>query len=173
MRPNWDEYFMLIAKIASMRSNCLSKNFGAVIVDSDRRILSVGYNGSPSGSMQCSSLGYCFKRSNGGKEGNWDNCLAVHAEQNALLSAARKGISVKGATVYVQSTPCWTCLKMLQAAGIKNYVFENIYMGSSCLLRDEINNLVRHGSLRFIKISNEILIEAQNSLKLSGDRLIS
>ena len=117
-RPNRDQYFMGIAIAVRERADCRGQKVGAVIVTEDR-IISTGYNGTPEKMLNCSDGG-CVRCENRGKQypsgTAYDLCICVHAEQNAILSAARFGISVQGATVYTTTQPCFGCLKeMLQA----------------------------------------------------------
>lgn len=117
-RLNRDQYFMGIAIAVRERADCKGQKVGAVIVLKDR-IISTGYNGTPEKMVNCSDGG-CVRCENRGRvyaSGTaYDLCICVHAEQNALLSAARFGISVQGATVYSTTQPCFGCLKeMLQA----------------------------------------------------------
>jgi dCMP deaminase len=117
-RPNRDQYFMGIAIAVRERADCRGQKVGAVIVVEDR-IVSTGYNGTPEKMVNCSDGG-CVRCANRGKQyasgTAYDLCICVHAEQNAILSAARFGISVQGATLYSSTQPCFGCLKeMLQA----------------------------------------------------------
>lgn len=117
-RPDLNEYFMGIAIAVSKRANCTGKLVGAVIVK-DRHIVSTGYNGTPENMPNCLDGG-CSRCANRGKEfepgAGYDLCICVHAEQNALLAAARFGIAVQGSTVYTTVRPCFSCTKeMLQA----------------------------------------------------------
>jgi dCMP deaminase len=117
-RPNRDHYFMGIAIAVRERADCRGQKVGAVVVVEDR-IVSTGYNGTPEKMVNCSDGG-CVRCENRGKQypsgTAYDLCICVHAEQNAILSAARFGISVQGATVYTTTQPCFGCLKeMLQA----------------------------------------------------------
>jgi dCMP deaminase len=127
-RPSWDEYFMLIAKLAAIRTTCLSRAVGSVIVV-DRQVVSTGYNGSVPGAPHCSDEGRCYKRAVAGPEtsGRYELSRAVHAEANAVGMAARRGISVKGGTLYTTLAPCATCVKLLSSAGIARVVYEKTY----------------------------------------------
>lgn len=114
--PSRDEYFMGIALAVRERANCRGRRVGAVIVRDDR-IIATGYNGTPSGMPNCLDGGCarCASRDKAAGTG-YDVCICVHAEQNALLAAARFGISVAGAKVYSTLRPCFDCTKqMLQA----------------------------------------------------------
>jgi len=126
-RPSWDEYFMILAKVAATRSTCLSRPAGAVIV-LDKQVVATGYNGSMPGMPNCSDEGICFRRQmNVADHEKNDYARNVHAEANAIARAASKGIGISGATCYVTLFPCYTCLKLLVAAGIKEVVYELKY----------------------------------------------
>jgi dCMP deaminase len=117
-RASWDEYFMDIATVVSSRSTCERKHVGAVIVR-DRTILSTGYNGSIRGMPHCSEVGHMI-------EGN--HCIAtIHAEQNAIIHAAKNGVSINGAQLYVTASPCWSCFKSIANAGILRIVYGEFY----------------------------------------------
>ena len=126
-RPDHDTYYMQIAMAVRERADCVGQKVGAVIVFKNR-IISTGYNGTPAGMKNCSDGG-CHRCANRGtqyKSGTaYDLCICVHAEQNALLSAARFGISVEGATLYTTTQPCFGCLKEMLQAGIDTVYFRN------------------------------------------------
>jgi len=126
-RPNWDAYFMSLAKTVSLRSSCLRNTVGVVIVK-DRSIISTGYNGTPIGTPNCLEGGCkrCLDRHTNKIKVNErkDLCICVHAEQNALLQAAYHGTSTKHATLYTTIAPCLQCAKALINAGITKIVYE-------------------------------------------------
>ena len=125
-RPSWDEYFMKMANDVATRTTCLRRGVGAVIVK-DRRILATGYNGVPTGLTHCSETG-CLREQLGVPSGQrHEICRGLHAEQNAIIQAARYGINIAGATIYVNTQPCVVCAKMLINAGITEVVFQNPY----------------------------------------------
>ena len=125
-RPTWDEYFMEVAEVVSKRATCLRRNVGAVVVK-DKRILATGYNGAPTGLSHCAEVG-CLREKLGIPSGERiEICRGLHAEQNALIQAARYGISLDGSTVYTTLEPCITCAKMLVNAGIKRVVYSEPY----------------------------------------------
>ena len=125
-RPSWDDYFMEIAKVISMRSNCVRRHVAAVIVK-DRHILSTGYNGTPHGVKNCFAGG-CPRCSGKAKSGtHLEECLCVHAEQNAICQAAYFGNAVKDATIYITISPCLTCAKLIINAGITEVVYGGDY----------------------------------------------
>jgi dCMP deaminase len=125
-RPSWDEYFMQIAGVVAGRSTCLRRSVGAVLVK-DKRLLATGYNGAPSGLAHCVDVG-CRREADKVPSGQRaEICRGLHAEQNALLQAARHGICVLGATLYCTTEPCVLCSKMLINAGIVRIVFQEPY----------------------------------------------
>ena len=125
-RPSLDEYFMEIAKVVAKRSTCLRQKVGAVIVK-DKRILATGYNGAPSGLPHCDEVG-CMRQKLGVPSGERQElCRGVHAEQNAIIQAAKFGISVDGATLYSTHCPCIVCAKIIINAGIKRVVYGRDY----------------------------------------------
>lgn len=133
MRPTWDEYFMLIAKLVSTRSTCNSRPTGAVLVK-DRQILATGYNGSMPGAPHCSDQvfpdgrPYCHRRAlQVADAAKLNYCRASHAEANAIAQAARHGVAIKGATLYVTLEPCYICLKLLATAQIDKVYYELPY----------------------------------------------
>lgn len=121
-RPGWDEYFAGIARLVGTRSTCLRRRVGAVIV-LDRRVLATGYNGAPAGLPHCEEVG-CLRETLGVPSGQrHEMCRGVHAEQNAIVQAARHGVSIRGATVYTTAFPCSLCAKMLINAGVVRVVY--------------------------------------------------
>ena len=126
-RPSWDEYFMEVAELAARRSTCLRRNVGAVVV-LDKRIIATGYNGAPRGIMHCEERGGCLREKMGIPSGErHELCMALHAEQNAIIQAASMGQSIEGSTIYVTHQPCVICAKMIINAGIRRIVFEFPY----------------------------------------------
>lgn len=116
---DWDHYFLNIARETATRSNCVRRQHGAVIVK-DRRIRSTGYNGPPSGHAHCDE-GACPRASSGATSG-WghDNCVAIHAEANAILFAAPA--ERERASIYITGVPCFTCAKLIANSGITEVV---------------------------------------------------
>lgn len=126
MRPLWDEYFMEIADLVKTRSTCMRRQVGAVIVR-DNRILTTGYNGVPPKMRHCSEIGCLRQELNIPSGERHELCRALHAEQNAVIQAAKYGISVEGSTIYITAQPCVICAKILIASGIKRIVFKGDY----------------------------------------------
>ena len=122
IRPDWDDYFMDIADMVSSRSTCLRRQVGCVVVK-DRRILSTGYNGTPSGVAHCGEVG-CRRMQEGIPSGERvEMCRGVHAEQNAIIQGARHGVVLQGATVYTTTEPCSICAKMMINTGIEEIIY--------------------------------------------------
>ena len=127
MRASWDEYFMQIVEVVKTRSTCLRRQVGAVIVK-DNRIITTGYNGAPSHLKHCTELGGCEREKMGIPSGQrHELCRALHAEQNAIIQAAKLGNTTEGATLYVNVQPCVICAKMLINAGIVRVVYKGDY----------------------------------------------
>lgn len=151
-RISKNEYYLEIAKTVSLRSTCLKRQYGCVIVNNDE-IIATGYNGSPRGEQNCCDKGYCKRLNEPNNSGKYDECFSVHAEQNAMLSASRK--EMIGATMYlfgfdiyeeklsescpglkektkieIDAKPCPICLRMAKNAGIKKIISKG---GTTCL----------------------------------------
>lgn len=125
-RPSWDEYFMDIVGVVARRSTCVRRKVGAALVR-DRRILSTGYNGAPSGMAHCLDRG-CLRLEMKVPSGErHELCRGLHAEQNAIIQAALHGVSVRGATLYCTNQPCVICAKMIINAGIIRIVIRDGY----------------------------------------------
>lgn len=125
----WDKRFVEMARIISGWSSCYrnGRQIGCVIVK-DKRIMTTGYNGAPAGIGTCVERGVCLRDKMGIASGTrMEICYAVHAEQNAIIQAARLGVSIDGATLYCTHQPCSLCAKMIINAGIKRVVYENGY----------------------------------------------
>ena len=117
-RSSWKKYFMKIATQVGTRSTCDRKHVGAVIVR-DKTILSTGYNGSIRGLSHCDEEDHIIE--NG-------HCVrTVHAEANAIAQAAKNGINVNGAEIFITASPCWTCFKLLANSGIIKITYGEFY----------------------------------------------
>lgn len=130
MRISKHDYYLGIARAVAKRSTCIRRQYGAVIVKNDE-IISTGYNGSPRGEVNCCDVGYCWREQNGITHGTqYEKCVAVHAEQNAIISAARKDMI--GATLYLvgfenneeieKSVPCLICERLIKNSGIESVI---------------------------------------------------
>jgi dCMP deaminase len=126
VRPDWDTYFMDMAKLASRRSSCLRRAVGAVLVK-DRRLLATGYNGVPTGVTHCEEAGCLREKLNVPSGERHELCRGLHAEQNAILQAALHGVSIKESSLYCTNLPCIICAKMLINAGVRRIVYLDGY----------------------------------------------
>jgi len=125
-RPDWDTYFMDIAHVVATRANCSRRQVAAVVV-ADRRIVSTGYNGTPRGVKNCFEGGCARCAGTAPSGASLEECICVHAEQNAICQAAFYGIRLAGATIYVTLSPCLTCAKLIINAGIREVVYGGEY----------------------------------------------
>jgi len=147
-RPSWDTYFMNITTLVAQRSTCTRRAVGAIIVK-DKRILSTGYNGAPTGIRHCLEVG-CLRESLQVPSGErHELCRGIHAEQNAIIQAAYHGVSVKDALLYCTNQPCAICAKMIINAGIKKIYYQSGY--TDALAREMLTeagiDLIKHDDL--------------------------
>ncbi|MDD1721737.1 MAG: dCMP deaminase family protein [Euryarchaeota archaeon] len=122
-RISKDEYYLTLARTVSLRSTCTRRQYGAIIVSQGDHILSTGYNGAARNEPHCLNLGCERERLNIPKGERYELCVSVHAEANAIIQAARGGVSINGATLYVNGTPCKMCWRLIKNAGIDEVVF--------------------------------------------------
>jgi dCMP deaminase len=119
-----DDYYMAIAKTVALRSNCVGRSVGAIVVRGDR-IVATGYNGTAGGLTNCLDGGCtrCANRDLFPSGTAYDLCICVHAEANAIASAARHGIALEGGTLYTTDQPCFSCAKELIQVGIAQVLY--------------------------------------------------
>ncbi len=125
----WDKRFVELSQVIAGWSSCFKDNrqVGAVIVK-NKRIVTTGYNGAPSGIVNCKERGECLRQKMGIPSGKQQEiCYAIHAEQNAIIQAAKLGISIDGATLYCTHFPCTICAKMIINSGISRLVYIHPY----------------------------------------------
>ena len=126
-RISKENYYLDIAETVSERSTCLRRCYGAIIVRNDE-IVATGYNGAPAGVKTCVERGECLRKKLNIPSGTrHEMCYAIHAEQNAIIQAAKLGVSIEGATLYCTHQPCVICAKMIVNAGITRVVYEEGY----------------------------------------------
>jgi len=126
-RPDWDRYFLDLCEAVSKRATCNRGKCGAVIVK-DKRIMTTGYVGAPAGLLHCDEVGHDMRKVFNNDGTITQHCVrTLHAEQNAIIQAARFGIPLEGSTLYCKMTPCRTCAMMIINAGIKRVVCEKRY----------------------------------------------
>ncbi len=129
-RPFWDEYFIQQADFLGSRGTCDRSRSGCVIAK-DKRIISTGYIGSPPGLPHCDDVGHEMHTVINEDGTKSMHCVrTTHAEQNAIVQAARFGLAIDGSTLYCKMTPCYTCAKLIITAGIKKVVSEKDYHAS-------------------------------------------
>lgn len=127
IRPSWDEYFIELADTVAKRATCDRGRSGCVITK-DKQILVTGYVGSPRGLAHCDDVGHLFKKMIHEDGHVTQHCVrTVHAEQNAITQAARRGIALEGGTLYCRMTPCRTCAMLIINCGIERVVCEKKY----------------------------------------------
>lgn len=126
-RLEWDRYFLKICRVVAERSTCNRAKVGAVIVK-NRMILATGYNGSPAGHPHCTDAGCLVVASQNADGTTEENCIrTIHAEINAIAQAAKNGVMIDGADIYITHSPCMNCLKVLLNTGINRICFEKEY----------------------------------------------
>ena len=125
-RPDWNSYFLEIARTVAKRSTCLRRQVGAVLVR-DKQILSTGYNGAPSGIAHCDIVGCLREKLKVPPGEKHELCRGLHAEQNAIIQAAVHGVTIDRSTMYCTHEPCSVCSKMIINAGIKKVVVAGNY----------------------------------------------
>lgn len=131
IRPTWDEYFMEVCRAIAKRATCDRGRSGCVIAR-DNQLLVTGYVGAPRGLPHCDDVGHQFKKVQHEDGSISQHCVrTVHAEQNAVCQAAKRGISIDGATLYCKMTPCRTCAMLIINCGIKRVIAEKRYHDSA------------------------------------------
>ena len=145
----WDKRFMEMTRLVATWSSCLRRQIGAIIVK-DKRVIATGYNGAPSGIMSCKERGFCIRNKNNIESGTHaELCYANHAEQNAILQAAKLGAtSLIGSCLYCTHQPCIICCKMIISSGIKRVVYEEEYPDNLSL------ELFKEAGVEVIKFSS-------------------
>ncbi|MEQ9299181.1 MAG: dCMP deaminase family protein [Cyclobacteriaceae bacterium] len=151
-KPAFDDIFMELAVNLAKRSHCIKRHVGAVLTK-DTRIISIGYNGPPSGTHNC-DVEYpeqgCPRDSKGGCS------LAIHAEQNAILYAVKNKASVEGATLYVTLSPCLSCARIIYTMGIAQVIYLRSYAEYKGIPNDEGVDFLRKFGTEVIKYNGEI-----------------
>jgi dCMP deaminase len=150
-RPSWDEYFIEIMRTVSTRGTCDRGHASCVFVK-DKQILVTGYAGAPAGFPHCDEVGHQIKKTIHEDGTITEHCVrTVHAEQNAICQAAKRGVSIDGATVYVNMTPCRTCAMLLINCGIKRVVAEKKYHAGA-----ETEKMFKRAKIKLEFLNNEV-----------------
>ena len=151
-RPTWDEYFLDLAHAAAKRATCDRGRSGCVIVR-DRQVLVTGYVGSPQGLPHCDDVGHLMKKVVHDDGTVTQHCMrTVHAEQNAICQAARRGIALEGGTLYCRMTPCRTCAMLIINCGIERVVCQNRYHAAA-----ESEEMFRQAGVKLDYFSEEVV----------------
>lgn len=152
IRPSWDEYFMEMVHTASTRATC-DRGRTACVVVKDKQIIVTGYVGSPVGFPHCDEVGHQIKKTIHEDGTITEHCVrTVHAEQNAICQAAKRGVSIDGSTIYMKLAPCRTCAMLLINCGIKRIVAEYKYQAGT-----ESEKMLKRAKIKLEFINNEIV----------------
>lgn len=146
----WDERFMQMAETIAGWSSCFKehRHVGAICVK-DKRILTTGYNGAPQGIMSCAERGECLRIARNIASGTMQEvCYAVHAEQNAIIQAAKLGVSLDGSVMYVTHQPCILCTRMIINSGIQKVIYKEGYPDDFAL------ELFKQSGVELVKFSD-------------------
>ncbi|MDD5711032.1 MAG: cytidine/deoxycytidylate deaminase family protein [Candidatus Colwellbacteria bacterium] len=153
VRPSWDEYFLHLAEVVGTRATCDRGRAGTVVVR-NKRILSTGYAGSPTGTAHCDDVGHEMHTVTNEDGTISRHCIrTTHSEQNAIVQAARVGTRLEGGTMYTHMTPCYTCAKIIVNAGIVRVVCAVDYHGGA-----RSKELFREAGVEFILTSKKMEI---------------
>lgn len=145
-RLSWDQYFMEIAAVVARRSTCVRAQVGCVIVK-NRSIVATGYNGAPAGMPHCTEVGCLIYRSEDPDGNPEDNCYrTIHGEINAISQAARRGVAIDAADVYVTHSPCMHCLKTLLNTGVRRICYAKPYK------LDKARYFLDHADTEFVQV---------------------
>jgi dCMP deaminase len=147
-RPSWDQYFMDITRLVATRSSCLRRQVGALLVK-DRNILATGYNGVPSRISHCEAAGCLRERLKVPSGERHELCRGLHAEQNAIIQAAKHGVNIDSATLYCTTMPCIICTKMIINAGIKKVIYGEGYAD------DLAREMILEAAIEVVHFSND------------------
>ncbi len=151
-KPDFDDIFMDLAVNLAKRSHCIKAQVGAVLAK-DTRIISIGYNGPPAGTHNCDSE---FPEFGCPRDSKGSCSLALHAEQNAILYAAKNGTSIEGATIYVTLSPCLPCARIIFSMKIKKVIFYKSYAQYKGIVADEGVDFLRKFGVEVIQYQKEI-----------------
>lgn len=152
LRPTWDDYFMEVCDSISKRATCDRGRSGCVIAK-NKQVLATGYVGSPSGLPHCDDVGHQMKSVIHEDGRKTHHCVrTVHAEQNAICQAAKRGVSIDGATLYCRMTPCRTCAMLIINCGITRVVCEKKYHAG-----EETETMFQQAGIQLDYFSTEVL----------------
>ncbi len=165
-RKLFTQWAMDIAEDSKIRSTCLSRQVGAVIIK-DKQIIATGYNGAPSGAIHCTDIGYCLRRKRGYRSGQGlELCRAGHAEANAIDQCAKRGTSCLGATLDVTTQPCGFCCIHIIQSGISRVIFKGEYptgLGLELLKESKVSFMKYEEALELQR--KELAAKHENEMK--------
>ena len=156
-RPQFDDIYMDLAVKIAQRSHCVKRHVGAVLAK-DTRIISLGYNGPPAGTVNCDEE---YPETGCAMDSKGSCSLAIHAEQNAILYAAKNKVSIKGSTLYVTLSPCLACARIIYAVGIERMVYLNSYAEYKGLPSDEGLDFLNNFGIKTEKYEGSIEISSE------------
>ncbi|MCX7774857.1 MAG: cytidine/deoxycytidylate deaminase family protein [Rectinemataceae bacterium] len=152
IRPTWDQYFMEVCNAIAKRATCDRGRSGCVIAK-DNQILATGYVGAPAGLPHCDDVGHQLKKVVHEDGSVTQHCVrTVHAEQNAICQAAKRGVAIDGATLYCRMTPCRTCAMMIINCGIVRVVAEYRYHAA-----EESEAMFKAAGVRLEYVNDDVL----------------
>jgi dCMP deaminase len=155
-RPSWDEYFIEIMHAVGARGTCDRGRVGSVIIR-EKRLIATGYVGAPAGCKSCDDIGHEMNTIDYGKGDIHQHCVrTAHAETNAIIQAARFGISTEGATLYCMMTPCYACAKNIINAGITRVVSEKDYHAGQ-----RTKEIFKEAKVKY-ELLNDVLVKYKN-----------
>ncbi len=150
-RPSWDRYFLDLCEAVSKRATCDRGRSGCVIVK-DKRILTTGYVGSPAGLHHCDEIGHDMRKVFDDAGNVTQHCVrTLHAEQNAMIQAAKFGVSIDGATLYCKMIPCRSCAMMIINSGIKRVVAQKHYHAEADTVK-----MFKDAGIELVVMSDEV-----------------
>lgn len=155
VKPDFDDIFMELAVNLAKRSHCIKKHVGAVLVK-DTRIISIGYNGPPSGTHNCDEE---FPETGCSRDSKGSCSLALHAEQNAILYAVKNKATVEGSTLFVTLAPCLACARIIYSMGIEKVIFLYSYAEYKGLLLDEGVEFLRKFGVEVVAYPKKIEVK--------------
>jgi dCMP deaminase len=146
-KPEFDDIYIELAENLAQRSHCIKIKVGAVLTK-DTRIISIGYNGPPAHTHNCDEE---FPETGCGVDRKGSCTLGLHAEQNAILYAAKNGIQLEGATLYVTLSPCLACARVIYTMGIRRVIYKDSYAKFKGLSHEEGNNFLTRFGIEVIQ----------------------
>lgn len=147
VRPSFDQIYMELAGNLALRSHCVKAQVGAVLTK-DTRIVSLGYNGPPSGTHNCNEE---WPEEGCPRDSKGSCSLALHAEQNAILYASKNNVTIEGSTLYVTLSPCIACARIIYTMGIKRVIYKNSYADFKGIPSDEGVDFLRKFGVNVVR----------------------